>query len=574
MSTHSELFDLISSDSALSQISDIFPKCKIYGITTGNATKLISTINTTPGSSTCNYGFNSPYAYSATADALHKDRSEIKCNKETALALAKQAYNTCCKYQLEESAHQATPIHTQLDDSYKLESLDSNIIGIGITGALATSRPKAGPHHAFICFYTSNTYTVYLLNMEKNKRSRVEEDDCISYLVYHLLLDHCDIKKIDINTIGESELATSLCPIDKIIKDMEGQGCRASLNLLEGDKIYILEKHVVSERFKYEWNLNRFLRQDIRTVVCVSPDSNIENSKFYEDLTLPAKTVIYPGTFNPLHEGHLEILRSFLSMTSHHRSLALGCKPEGLDLHSERLRDSLNPCPRPIVLFEYCLNNVDKQDKDIEKLKEIIMQFNGENPMLRFLKGTSSSSSLQPSASGTSSSSSLQPSASGNQGKGFSFGIILTRAAKFVDKSIEFKNCYLLCGADTMTRIFMTKYYRDSGAEEGNEENNFRATLNMISALTTISNNGVLIWVAGRICRALTAETESYETLTTLLQKEEYRKYFTLQFYSLFHEIPNNRIDLSSSEIRGAESHLLTSSSEIRAEGKDKDPSI
>ena len=507
MSTHSELFDLISSDSLLSQISDIFPKCKIYGITTGNATKLVSTINTTPGSSACNYGFNSPYAYSATADVLHKDRSEIKCNKETALALAKQAYNTCCKYQLQESAHQATACPTQLDDSYKLESLDSNIIGIGITGALATSRPKAGPHHAFICFYTSNTYTVYLLNMEKNKRTRVEEDDCISHLVYHLLLDHCNIKKIEINTIGESDLAISSTPlkVDQFIKDMIG------------DKIYILEKHVVSERFKYEWNLNRFLRQDIRTVVCVSPDNNIENSKFYEDLTLPAKTVIYPGTFNPLHEGHLEILRSFLSMTSHHR-------------------------PRPIVLFEYCLNNVDKQDKDIEKLKEIIMQFNRENPMLKFLRG--------------------------NQGKGyfgFSFGIILTRAAKFVDKSIEFKNCYLLCGADTMIRIFMTKYYRDSGAEEGNEENNFRATLNMISALTTISNNGVLIWVAGRICKALLSETESYETLTTLLQREEYRKYFTLQFYSLFHEIPNNRIDLSSSEIRAKELHLLTSSSEIRA---------
>jgi hypothetical protein len=522
MSSSSQSFAQIQSesyfpnnaDSALSQISEIFSKCKIYSNTTGNATKLFSKINTTPGSSACNYGINSPYAYSATADVLHKDRSEIKCNKETAFALAKQAYNTCCKYQLQESAHQATPLHTQLDDSYKLESLDCNIIGIGITAALATSRPKAGPHHAFICFYTSTTYTVYLLNMEKNKRTgntscwpsgqrtREEEDDCISYLVYNLLLDHCDIKKIDIKTIGESDLAISSTPLDKIIKDMEG------------DKLYILERHITSQQYKHEWNLNRFLRQDIRTVVCVSPDSNIENSKFYEDLTLPAKTVIYPGTFNPLHEGHLEILRSFLSMTSHHR-------------------------PRPIVLFEYCLNNVDKQDKDIEKLKEIIMQFNGENPMLKFLRG--------------------------NQGKGyfgFSFGIILTRAAKFVDKSIEFKNCNLLCGADTMTRIFMTKYYRDAG--DDNEENELRATLNMISALTTISNNGVLIWVAGRICKTSLNLEDSYETLTTLLQKEEYRKYFTLQFYSLFHEIPNNRIDLSSSEIRESSLHLSTSSSEIR----------
>lgn len=49
---------------------------------------------------------------------------------------------------------------------------EKNVIGVGCTAAVATSRPKRGSHRCFVCTKTNDGVTHYRLDLAKGQRDR------------------------------------------------------------------------------------------------------------------------------------------------------------------------------------------------------------------------------------------------------------------------------------------------------------------------------------------------------------------------------------------------------------------
>lgn len=125
--------------------------------------------------------------------------------------------------------------------------------------------------------------------------------------------------------------------------------------------------------------------------------------------------VIFPGSFNPLHDGH--------------RTMA--------DLARRRLQ-------RP-VHFEISIANVDKPSLTAAELARRLDQFSGRN-------------------------------------------LVVTRAARFTEKSRLLPNAFFLIGADTLRRIVSPRYYPDESS--------------MLIATRTLSEHIAGLLVFGRLCRS------------------------------------------------------------------------
>lgn len=430
-----------------SLIKQLFAKCSLYFNTTGIGNRLISRIYTTQGASSCIIGTRMPYAYEDTYRVLDVETLDSACNPIVARQLAKKAYEDGCMLELQKTK--------------SFNSLNRKIIGVGATGALVTNRPKLGQHHAFVCLYSSDGYTTYLVNLNKDLspiRTKEEEDSNISDMILLALADNCKIFNYR-----------------PPILDKE-------LNSVTGDVTYILEEQV----FNPYKDINRLYTNECQTLFFHGSEPDLMKST--GNLKLPSGTIIIPGSFNPLHDGHISIGLSILE------------KKFGWTSGSGQVN--------PLLVFEFGCKNADKEDKTQEEIMGIVSQFNSSNPL--FIKYGLTN-----------------------------IGCILTTKPLFVDKSNEFKDCIFGIGSDTFYRIIMPKYYYDK-----DHENQINGSVNMVCALSTIKNNGVKIYVAGRIIN------DSYETLTSLYKKEESAFFIPSSIRSIFHEIEDFRMDISSTQLR------------------------
>lgn len=143
-----------------------------------------------------------------------------------------------------------------------LEHSGEKLVGCACTGAIATNRPKKGSHRAYIATWTTEKVAVWYVELTKNARTREEEEQLVSTLLLNAISTALEMEKI---------VSLDLLPTDKLDKT-------------EYDLVSVVDA-LYAEEIPY-FGVYDFGR--IATT-SVSPE------------------VIFPGSFNPLHKGHLAI---------------------------------------------------------------------------------------------------------------------------------------------------------------------------------------------------------------------------------------------------------------------------
>ena len=146
---------------------------KVTIVSSGGGTEAISSLLQVPGASNTILESYIPYA-KESMDAYLNKKPDHYCSMQTCLSMAANAYKSCSK------------IASKTKSKY--------LIGISITASLATTYTKIGDHKFYIVLQTSSYTKSVACILDKNTRSRKEEEELIANYVMHLLGEACGIK--------------------------------------------------------------------------------------------------------------------------------------------------------------------------------------------------------------------------------------------------------------------------------------------------------------------------------------------------------------------------------------------
>ena len=148
-------------------------KYKITYVSSGGGTNAISWLLKVPGASNTILETYVPYSKKSMDLFLNK-KPDHYCSLNTCLSMSANAYKKSL----------------QIEPNTRTKYL----VGIAVTASLATTYKKIGDHKFFIVLQThSYTKTISCI-LEKNKRSREEEEELITEYVLCLIAEACSIK--------------------------------------------------------------------------------------------------------------------------------------------------------------------------------------------------------------------------------------------------------------------------------------------------------------------------------------------------------------------------------------------
>jgi hypothetical protein len=260
---------------------------------TGGGSRAIAELLERPGGSRVLVEAFVPYSAAALVDVLQATPEQF-CSPRTARLMAMAAYQRGMQLAsegLESADHAAPPRETRL-------------IGIGCTASLASDRPKRGDHRVHVAYQTCDTTAEFSLILAKGSRTRGEEEAVAAKVILNAISDAC-------GGVGHLELAAR--------GDERLEERRATADLGQQELLHGGRRQVVVGRTPI--------------------------------LAAGTRRAIFPGAFNPLHEGHRAMAR----------------------LAAERLGLSIE--------FELSIHNVDKPPLDYLEMRDCAEQF-GQNETL------------------------------------------------------------------------------------------------------------------------------------------------------------------------------------------------
>jgi len=268
---------------------------QVVVVTTGGGSLAIPHLLATPGASSVMLECLAPYARAAV-DRLLGGPQESYCSSRAARRLAVMAWQRGCG----------------------LDAPPATVIGVAVTASLRSRTPKNGPHRIVVALHGLNTTSVATLVLRKEARSRSEEEIVAAALLLERLA-----------TIAEGPRRPPPS---------------SSLRLLE-------DEHVEIECCEPPSAWQELLA-GTRTSVHASVDSSRQQ---HAEVVAQAEgspgagMLVFPGSFDPLHEGHL-------------RMAVVAEKTAG----------------RPIN-FELSVTNVDKPALDYLEMQSRTAQFAGRS---------------------------------------------------------------------------------------------------------------------------------------------------------------------------------------------------
>lgn len=183
----------------------------------------------------------------------------------------------------------------------KLAPAGSDLVGLGATAALVSDRPRRGEHRFHIAFASADTIAHCSGVLAKGRRDRAAEEDLVAHAIILWLARACGVAAPSPESLLQPDdqfAETAVGAVDPIDQLLAGRVDR----------------------------------------VRVQPDGQMATSA-------PVPSVLLPGSFNPLHEGHVALARV-----------------------AEELRQ------RPVA-FEISVTNVDKPPLAGETVRHRVAQF-------------------------------------------------------------------------------------------------------------------------------------------------------------------------------------------------------
>lgn len=140
---------------------------------------------------------------------------------------------------------------------------DSPPVGLACAATIATDRPKRGDHRAFVAAWDEYATSTWSLTFHKGLRDRAGEEEIVSLLIVRAL------------------------------SEFSGLGAEIDLGLTPGDRLEV-------ERTARPGPLDQLLCGDAQWLVR-RPDGTLESEG-------EVPSVLLPGSFNPIHIGHREMM--------------------------------------------------------------------------------------------------------------------------------------------------------------------------------------------------------------------------------------------------------------------------
>jgi hypothetical protein len=354
---------------------------------------------------------------------------------------------------------------------------------------------------------------------DKGRRSREEEEELCGRLMLDVLMDatlNADAEAVQ-RSPADVQFAFSkhlLTTGDKVnVADRPAASVSATLaaplaapfakscpvdNLLAGHT-----KHVM------------FLPKDIAALSAYisggGTDVHADLFDFFEDIALPSGSIVYAGSFRPLHQGHVQLAEAAVDAVS-----------------SSGVEESEHSRP-PIVVFEISAVNADKPPLS---RREILLRVGSLLASLPAL-ATPGNASLASAA------------------------VCVTRAPLFLDKTDVFRGCTFVLGADTMTRLLNPKYYGNAealaaaAAGQTPEDVARSQCMALVGALSTMAERGTSFVVGGRNAAEAAAGQGDFMTCAQILETDPARV-LPARLRGMFTGLPEElfRADISSTQIR------------------------
>jgi nicotinic acid mononucleotide adenylyltransferase/nicotinamide mononucleotide (NMN) deamidase PncC len=447
-------------------------KNKLVLHVTGAGASSISWLLSVPGASQTVLEATVPYSKISADYMVYPDRIDRYVSPEAAILLAKKAYHRA----LELQAHTVT--NERFIHEY-VENIVKHTVGISCTGALSTNRERKGDDKAHIGIYSHSGYKTYDLVLDKRIRDREGEELLVGSIILNSIGNACFTSASDFN----AEIVLEL-------REWIKNSLTKHENIVHYINDTITNNQVLKKRFFngddllgiYIPSLNKELSQEDATGL-FQPSIVLKDD-------IPIVRIVYPGSFNPLHIGHVKLAQV-----------------------AKKILHERNPGSRFITIFELSVQNADKDMLDEMTVVQRLAQFNrdennnGCDPTIRkeLYKEEMNYDNLV---------------------------IALTRAPLFIQKAQIMPGSVFVIGMDTAIRLIDPKYYNNSLEE-------------MVNALVKFKLLNCKFMVAGRQ-KQKDPNDKSFQTLKDI----DMEKLQGLR--DLFIEIPESefRVDISSTELR------------------------